>query len=84
MEQRYWTDRSVRGALPTSGSVLVHIPLTLPDKRKTHRKMNRPSYLLIGLSALLFSCGESAENTMDQYGQARTRASANWKREWRP
>jgi len=32
--------------------------------------MNRPSYLLIGLSALLFSCGESGENTMDQYGQA--------------
>lgn len=31
--------------------------------------MNRPSYLLIGLSALLFSCGESAENPMDQLGQ---------------
>jgi hypothetical protein len=31
--------------------------------------MNRPAYLLIGLSALLFSCGETAENTMDQYGQ---------------
>jgi hypothetical protein len=31
--------------------------------------MNRPAYLLIGLSAILFSCGESAENTMDQYGQ---------------
>ena len=31
--------------------------------------MNRPVYLLIGFSALLFSCGESGENTMDQYGQ---------------
>ncbi|MGV3637298.1 MAG: hypothetical protein ACO1NQ_06575 [Flavobacteriales bacterium] len=31
--------------------------------------MNRPTSFLIGLSALLFSCGESAENTTDQFGQ---------------
>ncbi|HRF78999.1 MAG TPA: hypothetical protein PL070_02825, partial [Flavobacteriales bacterium] len=31
--------------------------------------MNRPTYLLIGLTTLLFACSESAENTMDQAGQ---------------
>lgn len=31
--------------------------------------MYRTTYLLIGFSTLLFSCGQSAENTMDQYGE---------------